>query len=209
MRTPELNTTAVRGRLARLVRLSNFWGLGLYSPPMKEEPIRVKKSALTMEKAVFVQEQCERALRRTIDDREAIQRKGTFMLGVITAVLAFGVGWVTDSWNELSGLAKRVVITESVLLCLLSVPLVLCYLPSLYAGEGYDLKKLLKSDFFGQSVEKIRIGYAYRLQDRIEFNKKRNDTAAHNLKSIASLLIFSPLLALFITFLIGCFWTAS
>ena len=61
--------------------------------------IKLKIKEISPEKAEFVTEKCEKALQRTLDDREAIQKKGTFILGILTTIIAFGVNLVVKDVN--------------------------------------------------------------------------------------------------------------
>ena len=174
---------------------------------MKDRILKITAAELTEQKALFVQEKSEQVLQRTIDDRDSIQKRGTFLLGAIAAILTFGIGWLTKNWGSI-GLGVQVgAVTQIGILAVLAMPLIQCYMPSLYCGKGYDPAKMMEGEYLNQPIENMLIGYAFELQRRIKANRDRNDLAALNLKAIATSLFLSPIIVGVVT-VIGCLLSA-
>jgi hypothetical protein len=180
--------------VSRLVVLLNFWGCANDGPPMKDRILKITAAELTEQKALFVQEKSEQVLQRTIDDRDAIQKRGTFLLGAIAAILTFGIGWLTKNWDAVDLGIKVGAVTQIGILAILAMPLIQCYMPSLYCGKGYDPAKMMEGEYLNQPIENMLIGYAHELQRRIKTNRDQNDSAALNLKVIATSLFLSPII---------------
>jgi hypothetical protein len=159
---------------------------------------------LTSDKADFLTSQCEKSLQRTLDDRDAIQKKGTFVLGILSAIIAFGVNLFIKNMNEWSRPTLIFVALEIILLVILSLPIIWGYLPSLYAGHGYDPSKIIKNDYINQDLAKMKIGYAHELQYRITYNRRWNEKTSVRLKQITSAVFLSPIIVLIIIRIFGC-----
>ncbi|MCU0772422.1 MAG: hypothetical protein MUE94_11745 [Verrucomicrobia bacterium] len=166
--------------------------------------ITLQTSKLTPAKAEFIVAQCEKSLQRTLEDRDAIQRKGTFVLGVLSAIIAFGVNSIIENIGQWPRSLVAYLVVEVVILVSLSIPIIWTYLPSLYAGHGYDPKKIIKGEFINQDLERMQIGYAHELQFRINYNRNWNKKTAIRLKRIASAAMLSPILTLVVLLVFRC-----
>jgi len=163
--------------------------------------ITLNTKGLTPEKAEFLTTQCEKSLQRTLNDRDAIQKKGTFILGILSAIIAFGVNSLLKNMDKWPTYILLYVGIEIALLVLLSLPIIWGYLPSLYAGHGYDPSKIITGDYINQDLGKMKIGYAHELQYRINYNRKWNETTAIRLKQIATFAFLSPVITLLIVYI--------
>jgi hypothetical protein len=158
--------------------------------------IKLSTTNLTLEKAEFLAAQCEKVLQRTLDDRDAIQRKGTFVLGIFSAIIAFGINSFMENLSKWPVAVLIYLGVEILILLLLSLPIIWSYLPSVYAGHGYDPEKIINGEYINQDLEKMKVGYAYELQHRINYNRNWNKKTAIRLKQITSAAFLSPIIVL-------------
>jgi hypothetical protein len=166
--------------------------------------ISLKTTKLTPEKAEFITAQCEKALQRTLEDRDAIQQKGTFVLGILSAVIAFAINSFIENVDQWSDSFLAYLGIEIAVLVFLSIPIIWHYLPSLYAGHGYDPSKIIKGEYLNQNLENMKVGYAHELQARIDYNRRWNKVTAIRLKQITTAAFLSPLAVLIVLRLFRC-----
>ncbi|MCB1096088.1 MAG: hypothetical protein KDN22_10980 [Verrucomicrobiae bacterium] len=114
----------------------------------------------------FIVDLSERAFKQSLDDRDSVQKKVYYLLGVITAVIILSVNVLIR--GNIEEWAKFFLWSE--ILNLGSVAAVLLFLlrPKNYFGDGVQPIDLLKKPYLKIDLKKVKLRYLDDLQGWIE-----------------------------------------
>ena len=164
---------------------------------------KIDLNLLDADKAQFVLEKSECVLTALINDRESLQKKAHFILGIIAAGLGYIINTYLDPEMEMSGnLLYSLIIGFTWLSVCAGILIWKCVIPSDYAGLGNEPMNLLDPLNIAQELAYMKVGYVALLQNRISFNRKINIGIAKMIRNITLLIFLTPVASVTILMLI-------
>lgn len=157
-----------------------------------------KWKSMTAEKSAFIVEKGEKVMECIISDREILQKKANWLLGLIGGIVTLALGLWLKTAHSMPDVIGRAVGIEIVLLLSCGVALtLLCLMPSKYAAPGACPSLLLKPEFANQDIQWLQIGYCNLIQNVISTNLARNKLIAKRIKIITVCVLLTPIVSFF------------
>lgn len=173
---------------------------GLAVEPEKIYDMKMKNEfgEISQEKAEFLVQKVEVAMDQLIFDRENLQKKANWVLGIIGAAITLGIGQLMDEKSALKSHTQFLLIEVFLLMILGTLIVLFCILPKKYPIKGGSPKLLLKKEFFSQKYPYLLVGYANLLQRGIDENQKQLVSFSQWIKWTTVATICSPIIAVII-----------
>lgn len=157
------------------------------------------------ERGKFIVEKAEALLQGHIQDREQLQKKAQFILGILAAAIALITGELLKEDSFVASTYGVFLFVELLILIANAVLLIWkCLMPSNYSGIGAEPLSMLRPDFADLPLPSMLVNYCYHLQKRIMRNSNQNGFTADWIRGIAIASVVSPAVAFLLGSLVNC-----